>query len=122
MYLQELSNGSLKITLDDDSYEGLFLLKDTKKYFLSEIPIMQKLMDMFLKFPNDSWHIVKGRDIGMKTEAPVIFEDSAYEEGDYITFDDYLKGWYFPDYKTIDFTDVLFDKGEVIFPQITEYK
>lgn len=113
-----LKNGDLKITLDTYSYDWLEIEKKNNNH--DEVDIMNKLMDQFGQL-GDGYGIYNGDELGMLSNAPIILCDyfiNDTENGSEIDWDEDSQAWYYPDYQIKDFTDILYERGEIVLPKL----
>jgi hypothetical protein len=102
--LNQTIGGNLEIALDENSKKEL---KEILKKATNTDAILSELLDISGYLGND-WHEVSG----VLTEAPILAYGAIYEDED-IT--DYDKVWYYPNYMTTSFAEVLLKEKRVIF-------
>jgi hypothetical protein len=102
--LNQTIGGNLEIALDKGAKKEL---KEILSKATNTDAILSELLDISGYLGND-WH----EALGVLTEAPIIAYGAIYEDENII---DYDKVWYYPNYMTTSFAEVLLKDKRVIF-------
>ncbi|MCC5611031.1 hypothetical protein LC612_30845 [Nostoc sp. CHAB 5834] len=112
MNQEALSNGNLKISLEDQADEE-FVTETLERHGGDDILFLCELLEHTGWTPNGVLHRVAPEAIGALTEAPILTDECLIDDKGDVTVQG--KVWWYPDYMVRHFGQVLLEKKEVVF-------
>lgn len=114
MKYEQLENGNLKISLEnDDDAEELQTMIDRASNL--DHGVLADILEYTGWQGNSELLQVQPEDIGALTDAPILTDDMTYTDGDTDKREVVGQVWWYPEYAVYSFAKVLLEEKEVIF-------